>query len=42
MGAESFQDEKWWSPGALYALKALRHSIVSSSGQVRDLLELAL
>lgn len=37
-----FKIDKWWSPGALHALKALRRSIDDNSGQVRDLLEIAL
>lgn len=37
-----FQIEKWWSPGALHALKALRAAIDRRNGQVRDLLEVAL
>lgn len=37
-----FRIERWWSPGALHALKALRHSIDEHDGQVRDLLEIAL
>lgn len=37
-----FKIEKWWSPGALHALKALRHAIDDKSGQVRDLIEIAL
>ncbi|AGL14260.1 hypothetical protein [Actinoplanes sp. N902-109] len=37
-----FKIEKWWSPGALYALKALRNEIDKFEGQVRDLLEIGL
>lgn len=37
-----FKIEKWWSPGALHALKALRAVIDRYEGQVRDLLEIAL
>lgn len=37
-----FKIEKWWSAGALHALKALRYAIDSYEGQVRDLLELGL
>lgn len=37
-----FQIEKWWSPGALHSLKALRHAIDQHEGQVRDLLEITL
>lgn len=37
-----FKIEKWWSPGALHALKALRHGIDDYDGQIRDLLEIAL
>lgn len=37
-----FKIEKWWSPGALHALKALRASIDRYEGQVRDLLEISL
>lgn len=37
-----FKIEKWWSPGALHALKVLRHAIDSYDGQVKDLLELGL
>lgn len=37
-----FKIEKWWSPGALHALKALRHAIDRQDGQVKDLLEIAL
>lgn len=37
-----FKIEKWWSPGVLHALKALRHAIDDVSGQVKDLLEIAL
>lgn len=37
-----FKIEKWWSPGALHALKALRFAIDEMNGQVRDLLEVAL
>lgn len=36
------QIEKWWSPGALHALKALRAAIDEHQGQVRDLLDVAL
>lgn len=34
--------EKWWSPGALHALKALRASIDRYEGQIRDLLDISL
>ncbi|MBQ1026820.1 DNA methyltransferase [Micromonospora sp. C95] len=37
-----FKIEKWWSPGALHALKALRNEIDRFDGQVRDLLEIGL
>lgn len=37
-----FKIEKWWSPGALHALKALRAGIDGHEGEVRDLLEIAL
>lgn len=37
-----FKIEKWWSPGALHALKALRASIDAYEGQVHDLLEIGL
>jgi hypothetical protein len=37
-----FQIEKWWSPGALHALKALRDAIDQHEGRVRDLLEIGL
>lgn len=37
-----FKIEKWWSPGALHALKALRNAIDQYDGQVKDLLEIAL
>lgn len=37
-----FKIEKWWSPGALHALKALRAAIDRTEGQVRDLLEIGL
>ena len=37
-----FQIEKWWSPGALHALTALRHAIDQHDGSVRDLLEIGL
>lgn len=37
-----FKIEKWWSPGALHALKALRQAIDKHEGQVKDLLEIAL
>ncbi|WP_344603656.1 DNA methyltransferase [Streptomyces glaucus] len=37
-----FKIEKWWSPGALHALKALRASIDRYEGQVKDLLEISL
>lgn len=37
-----FKIEKWWSPGALHALKALRAAIDGHEGQVRDLLEIGL
>lgn len=36
-----FKIEKWWSPGALHALKALRASIDQHEGQVKDLLEIS-
>nr|AEN71952.1 M.MluI [Micrococcus luteus] len=37
-----FKIEKWWSPGALHALKVLRQLIDDVEGQPRDLLDLAL
>jgi hypothetical protein len=37
-----FKIEKWWSPGALHALKALRNAIDRQKEQVRDLLDIAL
>lgn len=37
-----FKIEKWWSPGALHALKALRSEIDIFNGQIRDLLEIGL
>lgn len=37
-----FKIERWWSPGALHSLKALRHGIDKHEGQVRDILEIAL
>ncbi|MFI8802069.1 DNA methyltransferase [Micromonospora chalcea] len=37
-----FRIEKWWSPGALHALKALRNEIDRFDGQIRDLLEIGL
>ncbi len=37
-----FRIEKWWSPGALHSLKALRNGIDHYEGPVRDLLEIAL
>ena len=37
-----FQIEKWWSPGTLHGLKALRSAIDAYQGPVRDLLEIAL
>ncbi|MGO4956765.1 hypothetical protein ACTQ49_05750 [Luteococcus sp. Sow4_B9] len=37
-----FKIEKWWSPGALHALKGLRSAIDKHHGQVRDLMEIAL
>lgn len=37
-----FRIEKWWSPGALYALKTLRHGIDEYEGKIRDLLDVAL
>lgn len=37
-----FKIEKWWSPGALHALKALRRSIDEYEGQLKDLLEIGL
>jgi hypothetical protein len=37
-----FRIERWWSPGALHALKALRAAIDPYEGQVRDLLEISL
>jgi hypothetical protein len=37
-----FQIEKWWPPGALHALKALRSAIDQYGGSVRDLLEIGL
>ncbi|MEX5631384.1 DNA methyltransferase [Parafrankia sp. FMc2] len=36
------QIEKWWSPGELHALKALRAEIDAYSGPVADLLQIAL
>lgn len=36
-----FKIEKWWSCGALHALKALRFNIDNYVGQVRDLLDIA-
>ncbi|UPK75540.1 site-specific DNA-methyltransferase [Nocardioidaceae bacterium SCSIO 66511] len=35
-----FKIEKWWSAGALHALKALRYELDLFEGQVRDLLEI--
>lgn len=37
-----FKIEKWWSPGALHALKTLRYAVDEFDGQVRDLLEIGL
>ncbi len=37
-----FKIEKWWSPGALHALKVLRAEIDQFSGQMKTLMELAL
>lgn len=37
-----FQIEKWWSPGVLHALKALRDAIDQHAAGVRDLLEVGL
>lgn len=37
-----FKIEKWWSPGALHALKALRNAVDALPGQRRDLLEIGL
>lgn len=37
-----FKIEKWWSPGALCALKALRRGIDRYDGLVRDLFEIGL
>lgn len=37
-----FKIEKWWSPGSLHALKALRNEIDEFDGPVRDLLEIGL
>lgn len=37
-----FRIERWWSPGALHALKALRHEIDAFEGQVADLLAVGL
>lgn len=37
-----FKIEKWWSPGALHALKGLRAAIDAHEGLVRDLLDIAL
>ena len=37
-----FKIEKWWSPGALHALKGLRAAIDAHEGLVRDLLDMAL
>lgn len=37
-----FKIEKWWSPGALHGLKIIRAMVDRRSGQVRDLLEVAL
>ena len=36
-----FKIEKWWSPGALHALRTLRASIDAHEGDVRDLLDIA-
>lgn len=36
-----FKIEKWWSRGALHALKALRFNIDNYEGPVRDLLDVA-
>jgi len=37
-----FKIEKWWGASPLHALKALRHAIDGTDGEVRDLLEIAL
>ncbi|AEH08384.1 DNA methyltransferase [Protofrankia symbiont of Coriaria myrtifolia] len=37
-----FNIERWWTPGTLHALKALRAAIDTHEGAVRDLLEIAL
>ncbi|MGP3967086.1 DNA methyltransferase [Streptomyces sp. 6N223] len=37
-----FRIEKWWGPGALQALKALRAAIDAYDGAVRDLLDIGL
>jgi len=36
-----FRIERWWSPGALHALRTLRASIDNYEGAVRDLLDIA-
>lgn len=36
-----FKIEKWWSPGALHALRTLRASLDTHEGEVRDLLDVA-
>ena len=35
-----FKIEKWWAPGALHSLRALRKEIDQHHGQVRDLLDI--
>ena len=35
-----FKIEKWWAPGALHSLRALRKEIDQHQGQVRDLLDI--
>jgi len=37
-----FKIEKWWNPGSLHALRTLRASIDEHSGELRDLLDIAL
>ncbi|MCK9929569.1 site-specific DNA-methyltransferase [Frankia sp. Mgl5] len=37
-----FRIEKWWSPGALHALRALRAALDAYSGPAGDLLQIAL
>lgn len=39
---EIFRIEKWWTPGALHALRTLRASIDTQEGYLRDLLDIAL